>query len=190
MAPLRGWAPRGERLARPRCRMATWKTMTFLAALRCDRLEAPALLDCLIDGELFRLYVERVLVPTLRPGDVVVMDNLAGHKTPLFGVRSRAVGARLFLLPKYSPDLNPIEKLFAKLKHLAPQGRSPHPGTPSAPRSPTSSSTPSPQASAATTLSRQAMPRPELIPLAQSKETTPKSGSTPRSKRFRSGPLT
>ena len=116
MAPLRGWAPRGERL-KASVPHGHWKTMTFLAALRCDRLEAPWLLDGPIDGESFRLYVERVLVPTLRPGDVVVMDNLGSHKSAAVRRAIRAVGARLFLLPKYSPDLNPIEKLFAKLKH-------------------------------------------------------------------------
>ena len=94
-----------------------WKTMSFLAALRCDRVEAPWLLDGPIDGESFRLYVDRVLVPTLRRGDIVVMDNLGSHKSPAVRRAIRAVGARLFLLPKYSPDLNPIEKLFAKLKH-------------------------------------------------------------------------
>jgi transposase len=116
MAPLRGWAPRGERL-KASVPHGHWKTMTFLAALRCDRVEAPWLLDGPIDGESFRLYVERVLVPTLRPGDVVVMDNLGSHKSAAVRRAIRAAGARLFLLPKYSPDLNPIEKLFAKLKH-------------------------------------------------------------------------
>jgi len=116
MAPLRGWAPRGERL-KASVPHGHWKTMTFLAALRCDRVEAPWLLDGPIDGESFRLYVERVLVPTLRPGDLVVMDNLGSHKSAAVRRAIRAAGARLFLLPKYSPDLNPIEKLFAKLKH-------------------------------------------------------------------------
>jgi transposase len=116
MAPLRGWAPRGERLkaAAPH---GHWKTMTFLAALRHDRVEAPWLLEGPIDGESFRLYVERVLVPTLRPDDIVVMDNLGSHKGAAVRRAIRAAGARLFFLPKYSPDLNPIEMLFAKLKH-------------------------------------------------------------------------
>ena len=91
--------------------------MTFLAALRHDRVEAPWLLDGPIDGESFRLYVERVLVPTLRPGDIVVMDNLGSHKSAAVRQAIRAAGARLFFLPKYSPDLNPIEMLFSKLKH-------------------------------------------------------------------------
>jgi transposase len=116
MAPLRGWAPRGERL-KAGAPHGHWKTMTFLAALRHDRVEAPWLLDGPIDGESFRLYVERVLVPTLRPDDIVVMDNLGSHKGAAVRRAIRAAGARLFFLPKYSPDLNPIEMLFAKLKH-------------------------------------------------------------------------
>ena len=116
MAPLRGWAPRGERL-KASVPHGHWKTMTFLAALRCDRVEAPWLLDGPIDGDSFRLYVERVLVPTLRPGDIVVMDNLGSHKSAAVRQAIRAAGARLFFLPKYSPDLNPIEMLFSKLKH-------------------------------------------------------------------------
>ena len=116
MAPLRGWAPRGERL-KASVPHGHWKTMTFLAALRCDRVEAPWLLDGPIDGDSFRLYVERVLVPTLRPGDIVFMDNLGSHKSAAVRQAIRAAGARLFFLPKYSPDLNPIEMLFSKLKH-------------------------------------------------------------------------
>jgi len=92
--------------------------MTFLAALRHDRIEAPWLLEGPIDGESFRLYVEKVLLPTLRPGDVVIMDNLGSHKSKAVRQLIRSVGAKLFFLPKYSPDLNPIEQVFAKLKHL------------------------------------------------------------------------
>ena len=92
--------------------------MTFLAALRHDRLDAPWLLDGPINGESFRLYVETVLAPTLRPGDVVILDNLSSHRGKAVRRAIRATGARLFFLPKYSPDLNPIEQLFAKLKHL------------------------------------------------------------------------
>jgi transposase len=91
--------------------------MTFLAALRCDRVEAPWLIDGPINGERFRLYVEKVLVPTLKPGDIVIMDNLGSHKGKAVRRAIRAVGAYLFFLPKYSPDLNPIEQLFSKLKH-------------------------------------------------------------------------
>ena len=92
--------------------------MTFLAALRHDRIDAPWLLEGPIDGESFRTYVEKVLVPALRPGDIVIMDNLGSHKSKAVRQLIRAVGAKLFFLPKYSPDLNPIEQVFAKLKHL------------------------------------------------------------------------
>ncbi len=95
-----------------------WKTQTFLAALRHDGLDAPWLIDGPINGERFRLYVETVLVPSLRPGDIVVLDNLGSHKSKAVRHLIRVAGARLFFLPKYSPDLNPIEMLFAKLKHL------------------------------------------------------------------------
>ena len=92
--------------------------MTFLAALRHDRIEAPWLLEGPIDGESFQLYLEKVLLPTLRPGDIVIMDNLGSHKGTAARQLIRSVGAKLFFLPKYSPDLNPIEQVFAKLKHL------------------------------------------------------------------------
>ena len=91
--------------------------MTFLAALRQDRIEAPWLLDGPINGERFRIYVERVLGPTLKPGDIVIMDNLGSHKSKAVRNAIRAAGARLLFLPKYSPDLNPIEQFFSKLKH-------------------------------------------------------------------------
>ena len=117
MAPLRGWAPRGRRLL-AKVPHGHWKTMTFLAALRYDRIDAPWLLDGPINGERFRIYVEKVLVPTLQPGDIVVMDNLGSHKGKAVRQAIRAAGAKLFFLPKYSPDLNPIEQVFAKLKHL------------------------------------------------------------------------
>lgn len=92
--------------------------MTFLAALRHDRIDAPWLLDGPINGEKFRTYVEKLLVPTLQPGDIVLMDNLGSHKGKAVRQAIRSAGAKLFFLPKYSPDLNPIEQLFAKLKHL------------------------------------------------------------------------
>ena len=95
-----------------------WKTTTFLAALRHDRIDAPWLIEGPIDGESFRTYVEKVLLPTLRPGDIVVMDNLGSHKGKAVRELIRSAGAKLFFLPKYSPDLNPIEQVFAKLKHL------------------------------------------------------------------------
>jgi transposase len=117
MAPLRGWAPRGQRFV-AKVPHRRWKTMTFLAALRHDRIEAPWLLEGPIDGESFRTYVERVLAPTLRQGDIVIMDNLGSHKGKAVRELIRSTGAKLFFLPKYSPDLNPIEQVFAKLKHL------------------------------------------------------------------------
>lgn len=117
MAPLRGWAPSGARL-KASVPHGHWKTMTFIAALRHDRIEAPWLINGPINGERFRIYVERVLVPTLKPGDVVVMDNLGSHKGKAVRRAIRSVGAKLIFLPKYSPDLNPIEQVFAKLKHL------------------------------------------------------------------------
>jgi len=92
--------------------------MTFLAALRCDAITAPCVFDGPINGESFRRYVEQFLVPSLKPGDIVIMDNLGSHKSDAVRAAIRAVGARLFFLPPYSPDLNPIEQVFAKLKHL------------------------------------------------------------------------
>ena len=86
--------------------------------LRHDHIAAPCLFDGPINGERFLAYVEQVLVPTLRPGDIVVMDNLGSHKSAAVRQAIRAAGARLFFLPKYSPDLNPIEQVFAKLKTL------------------------------------------------------------------------
>jgi len=117
MAPLRGWAPRGARLA-TKVPYGHWNTMTFVAALRHDRIDAPWLLDGPINGDRFLAYVEKVLGPTLNQGDLVIMDNLASHKGRLIRRAIRQAGAKLLLLPKYSPDLNPIEQVFAKLKHL------------------------------------------------------------------------
>jgi len=117
MAPLRGWAPRGKRLI-TKVPHGHWKTTTFLAALRHDRIDAPWVLDGPIDGESFRTYVEKVLVPALKPGDIVIMDNLGSHKGKAVRQLIRSAGAKLIFLPKYSPDLNQIEQVFAKLKHL------------------------------------------------------------------------
>ena len=117
MAPLRGWAPCGERL-RTKVPGGHWKTMTFLAALRHDRIEAPWLLDGPINGKTFRTYINEVLLPSLKPGDVVIMDNLGSHKGRAVRRAIRSAKARLLFLPKYSPDLNPIEMAFSKLKHL------------------------------------------------------------------------
>ena len=94
------------------------KTMTFLAALRHDRIDAPWFIEGPIDGVSFRTYVEKVLLPVLRPGDIVVLDNLGSHRSKAVRQLIRSVGAKLFFLPKYSPDLNPIEQVFAKFKHL------------------------------------------------------------------------
>ena len=116
MAPLRGWGPRGKRLPgfAPH---GHWRTLTFLGALRHDRLTAPCVFDGPINGQGFRAYVEQILVPVLRPGDIVVMDNLGSHKSAAVRHMIRAAGARLWFLPPYSPDLNPIEQAFAKIKH-------------------------------------------------------------------------
>ena len=116
MASLRGWAPKGQRLI-AKVPHGNWKTLTFLAALRHDRIDAPWLLDGPINGERFRIYVEKVLIPTLKPGDIVIADNLGSHKGKAVREAIRAVGARILFLPKYSPDLNPIEQVFSKLKH-------------------------------------------------------------------------
>lgn len=117
MTPLRGWSPCGARL-KAKAPFGHWKTMTFLAALRHDRIDAPWLLDGPINAESFLTYLETQLAPTLSPGDIVIMDNLGSHKGKAVRRAIRTVGARLIFLPKYSPDLNPIEQLFAKLKHL------------------------------------------------------------------------
>ena len=117
MAPLRGWGPRSRRL-KGYAPYGHWKTLTFIAALRHDRIDAPWVIDGPINGETFLLYVETQLAPTLSPGDVVVMDNLGSHKGKAARAAIRAKGAHLLFLPPYSPDLNPIEQVFAKLKHL------------------------------------------------------------------------
>ncbi len=116
MAPLRGWAPKGERL-RAFVPHGHWRTLTFLGALRCDRLTAPCVFDGPINGDSFRAYVEQQLVPVLKPGDIVIMDNLGSHRSVAIRRMIRAAGARLWYLPPYSPDLNPIEQTFAKIKH-------------------------------------------------------------------------
>ena len=117
MASLRGWGPRGQRLV-AKVPWGHWNTTTFIAALRVNRIDAPWLLDGPINGDSFCTYVERELVPTLKPRDIVIADNLGSHKNKAARKAIRDVGARLVLLPKYSPDLNPIEQVFAKLKHL------------------------------------------------------------------------
>jgi transposase len=116
MAPLRGWGTKGDRL-RGFAPHGHWRTLTFLGALRCDRFAAPCVFDGPINGEYFRAYVEQQLVPILKPGDIVIMDNLGSHKSSAIRQMIRAAGARLWYLPPYSPDLNPIEQTFAKIKH-------------------------------------------------------------------------
>jgi transposase len=117
MARLRGWCRRGVRLVE-KAPYGHWRTMTFLAALRVDRIDAPCIIDRPINGHSFLVYVERFLVPKLAPGDIVVLDNLGSHKRQAVRRAIRAAGAKLLFLPPYSPDLNPIEQAFAKLKHL------------------------------------------------------------------------
>jgi transposase len=115
MARRYGRCPRGERLLSS-APWGHWKTTTFVAALRVGEIAAPCVLDGPMDGESFRAYVEQCLVPTLRRGDIVMMDNLASHKVAGIKEAIEAAGAELQYLPAYSPDLNPIEQLFAKIK--------------------------------------------------------------------------
>lgn len=117
MARLYGRAPRGQRLI-GRVPHGHWQTSTFLAALRHDAITAPCVIDGPINGELFGNWVEQFLLPTLTPGDIVIMDNLGSHKGPAVQAAIEAAGAKLMFLPAYSPDFNPIEQLFAKLKAL------------------------------------------------------------------------
>jgi transposase len=106
---------KGERLA-GQPPFGYWNTSTFIAALRHDRVDAPWVIDGPINGDAFRTYVEKVLVPTLSPGDVVVMDNLGSHKSPALRKAIRGAGAKLFHLPPYNPDLSPIEQAFSRMK--------------------------------------------------------------------------
>src|ERR1700722_10662621 len=117
MAPLRGGAVRGHRLT-AKVHHGRRKAMNFLGALRHDRIDAPWFIEGPIDGESFRTYVEKVLLPTLRPGDIVVLDNLGSHRGKAVRQLIRSAGAKLFFLPKYSPDLNANEQVFAQLKHM------------------------------------------------------------------------
>lgn len=118
MTPPRGRAVRGQRLP-GRAPFGKWHTQTFIAGLRCDGLVAPWVVDGAIDGEAFDTYVQTQLAPTLKPGDVVILDNLNVHKSPRAKKALAERGAWFLFLPRYSPDLNPIEMAFAKLKaHL------------------------------------------------------------------------
>ncbi|MGV0879939.1 IS630 family transposase, partial [Martelella sp. FLE1502] len=122
MAPLRGWGKRGKRL-RGFAPHGHWRTLTFLGALRCDRLTVPCVFDGPINGQCFQAYVEQILVPTLKPGDIVLVDNLGSHKSAAVRKAIKGAGARLWFLPPYSPDLNPIEQAFAKIKHWMRMGQ-------------------------------------------------------------------
>lgn len=117
MARSRGRCPRGERLVCP-VPCGHWKTTTFVAALRADGLVAPMVIDGALTGDLFEAYAAQVLAPALRPGDVVVLDNLACHKRAGAVRAIERAGAAVRYLPPYSPDLNPIELAFSKLKGL------------------------------------------------------------------------
>jgi transposase len=117
MVRTHGWGPRGLPV-RDDAPYGHWKTLTFLAALRSDRIDAPYVFDGPINGRSFLAYVEQMLVPTLSPGDVVILDNLGSHKGAAARQAIRKAGAHLLFLPPYSPDLNPIEMVFAKLKAL------------------------------------------------------------------------
>lgn len=117
MTRTHGRAPRGQRLVAS-VPHGHWKTSTFVAALRCDGITAPCVLDGAMNGEFFLAYVEQFLAPTLKAGDIVIMDNLSSHKIAGVERAITARGAQLLYLPPYSPDLNPIEPAFAKLKAL------------------------------------------------------------------------
>lgn len=117
MTRARGRCDRGERL-RSKAPFGHWKTQTFVAGLRCGALTAPWVVDAPMDRAVFETYVRTQLVPTLQEGDIVILDNLPAHKSPAAEQAIRERGAWLIFLPPYSPDLNPIEQVFAKLKHL------------------------------------------------------------------------
>jgi transposase len=115
MTRSHGRCARGKRLI-AKVPHGRWRTLTFLAALRRDRIDAPCVLDGPINGRSFLAYVEQILVPALKPGDIVIIDNLGSHKGKAVRRAIRAAGAKLFFLPPYSPDLNPIEMAIAQIK--------------------------------------------------------------------------
>jgi len=117
MARRHGRCPRGERL-RMSVPHGHWKTTTFIAAMRNSGIVAPTVIDCPVNRDIFEAWVEQMLLRELRSGDVVVMDNLSSHKGPRVRALIESVGARLLYLPPYSPDFNPIENAFVKLKAL------------------------------------------------------------------------
>ncbi len=117
MTRLRGRAPRGQRL-RAKCPHGHWRTTTMLSSIRLDGSTACLTIEAATDTDVFRAYVRAVLAPTLRPGDVVIMDNLSPHKNDHTRTLIRAAGASIEFLPAYSPDLNPIEMMWSKVKSL------------------------------------------------------------------------
>ncbi len=117
MTRLRGRAPRGERLI-AKVPHGHWMTTTLIAALGVKGMLCSTVVDGAVNGDIFEAFVERVLVPELRPGDIVVMDNLSSHKRARTRELIESAGARLQFLPPYSPDLNPIEPVFSKIKQL------------------------------------------------------------------------
>ncbi len=117
MAKTTGWSTKGTRLI-DHAPFGHWKTQTFIAALRSNRLDAPWVIEGAMNSKLFNLYIETQLAPTLQRGDVIILDNLSSHKSPTAAAAMKAVGAWFLFLPPYSPDLNPIEMAFAKLKAL------------------------------------------------------------------------
>lgn len=117
MIRLRGRAPRGERLV-DKTPHGHWKTTTLIAALGISGMRCSTVVDGAVNGDVFEAFVEQVLIPELRKGDVVIMDNLSSHKRERIRKLIEGVGARLVFLPPYSPDLNPIELIFAKVKQL------------------------------------------------------------------------
>jgi transposase len=117
MTRRRGRSPRGQRLDGP-VPHGHWKSTTFVAGLTSRGFIAPYVIDGAMNGAIFQAWVDQMLAPQLRPGDVVVMDNLAAHKAAAIRSRIEQQGAKLLFLPAYSPDLNPIEQAFSKLKAL------------------------------------------------------------------------
>ena len=143
MTRLRGRARRGERV-KASAPFGHWATQTFIAALRCDGLTAPWIVDRPMNRTIFETWVETQLAPTLQPGDLVILDNLASHKSEKAGAIVKERGAWFLFLPPYSPDLNPIEMAFAKLKaHL--RRSAPGPSTPSGERAVTSAASTPPK---------------------------------------------
>lgn len=162
MTRTHGRCARGQRLV-AKAPHGHWRTLTFLAALRADRIDAPCVIDGPINGRSFLAYVEQILVPTLRPGDIVIIDNLGSHKGKAVRRALRAAGAKLLFLPAYSPDLNPIEQVSPNSKPCfvkPPSEPSKPPGNASA-----SSSTTSRRPNAPTTSGTRAMRQSEPITL-------------------------